>query len=186
MIATELLRSEHRVIEQVLSCLERIAERAIASRFLDGFSARQALEFFAMFAGRHQRKEEDYLFRALERQGFSRHRGPTGVMFFEHDQARCLLEGMEETWPAAAEGQFSAVQKFAEQARGYCLLMRQHILKEDRCLFPIADLALSPGEQGEVFQAFTRSEQPDLADDATEFYLALADQLTKRYEVPTG
>jgi hemerythrin-like domain-containing protein len=185
MIATELLRNEHRLIERVLTCLEQIAERALLMGSLDGAFARQALEFFTMFADRcHQHKEEDYLFLALEARGFSRHRGPTGVMFFEHDQGRCLLESMEETLPAAAQGQPSALARFAEQARSYCLLMRQHILKEDRCLFPMAERVLTEDDQAELFEAFSRAEHRDLGDDAHEFYRALADQLTERYDVP--
>ena len=41
----EILMNEHRVIEQVLNCLEKILERCRAEGKLDRESARQALTF---------------------------------------------------------------------------------------------------------------------------------------------
>ena len=89
MKPTEILSGEHRVIEQVLTCLERIAEQCAAEGRLDRTSAEQALEFFRNFADRcHHGKEEVHLFPALEAKGFPRDGGPTGVMLHEHDQGR--------------------------------------------------------------------------------------------------
>jgi hypothetical protein len=36
MLPTDILKDEHRVIEQVLTCLERIADDCAAQRILDG------------------------------------------------------------------------------------------------------------------------------------------------------
>ena len=60
MQPTDILMQEHRVIEQVLSCLEAMAERCAAGQALDVQSAEQALDFFRTFADRcHHGKEED-------------------------------------------------------------------------------------------------------------------------------
>jgi len=85
MRPTEILMQEHRVIEQVLDCLERMAQRVEAGDELDLESAKQAIDFFRNFADRcHHGKEEDCLFPLLEQKGFSREQGPTGVMLHEH------------------------------------------------------------------------------------------------------
>jgi hypothetical protein len=69
--ATDILKDEYRVIEQVLDCLEELAGRAQTSGRLDGQSARQALDFFQNFAdGYHRAKEEHHLFRLMEARGF--------------------------------------------------------------------------------------------------------------------
>src|SRR5688572_32532143 len=49
MKPTEILSSEHRVIEQVLDCLERIARQAVASGHLDRASGGRALEVLVTF-----------------------------------------------------------------------------------------------------------------------------------------
>jgi len=67
MRSTEILQDEHRVIEQVLNCLEKMADQALVAGRLDESSAREALDFFQTFAdGCHHHKEEDHLFPLME------------------------------------------------------------------------------------------------------------------------
>ncbi len=59
MKPTDILMSEHRVIEQVLDCLEKILEQCTSENKLDTISAKQAIEFFRGFADHcHHGKEE--------------------------------------------------------------------------------------------------------------------------------
>ena len=63
MLPTEVLQQEHRIIEQVLSCLEKLVEQARSGGGLDRSAASRAIEFFRTFAdGCHHRKEDDFLF----------------------------------------------------------------------------------------------------------------------------
>ena len=76
MRPTEILMQEHRVIEQVLDCLETMAQRAEAGEGVDLESAKQAIDFFRNFADRcHHGKEEDCLFPLLEQKGFCGSKG---------------------------------------------------------------------------------------------------------------
>jgi hemerythrin-like domain-containing protein len=183
MNATEILRDEHRVIEQVLACLERMAEYCAYGAPLDVKSAAQALDFFRNFADRcHHGKEEGGLFPLLERRGFAREGGPTAVMRWEHDEGRRLLEGMTAA-VAAPEGS-SATGRFTVLARDYAALLRAHIRKEDACLFPMADLTLSAADQEALREAFGAAEHDEMGEGAHEAYLALADELADRWGVP--
>jgi hemerythrin-like domain-containing protein len=104
MLATEILKDEHRVIEQVLNCLERIADVCAAERKLDGRSALHALDFFRSFAdGCHHRKEEAHLFPALEAKGFPPKTGPTAVMRAEHTECRQHVQAMASVVEDAAK-----------------------------------------------------------------------------------
>ena len=59
MKPTDILMDEHRVIEQVLNSLERMIDRATKSGRLEEEPAREAIEFFRMFADHcHHGKEE--------------------------------------------------------------------------------------------------------------------------------
>ena len=85
MKPTEILSAEHRVIEQVLNCLEKMAAQAEKTGTLDKVSATDAVNFFRTFADQcHHGKEEAHLFPAMEAKGFPRQGGPTGVMLHEH------------------------------------------------------------------------------------------------------
>lgn len=183
MRATDVLMDEHRVIEQVLSCLEKLANRCEAGEKLDSTSALEALAFFRNFADRcHHGKEEGRLFPLLEGRGLPREGGPTGVMRREHDEGRRLLQGMADA-VAAPEGP-SAAGRFAAFARRYVDLLREHIRKEDGCLFPLADRALSAQDQEALREAFGAMEHEEMGEGTHETYLALADELADRWGVP--
>ena len=179
MRATEILENEHRVIEQVLSCLEVMANRALAEGKLDVISADAALDFFQTFAdGCHHRKEENHLFPLMEAKGFPRDGGPTEVMLHEHEEGRKHIQGMR----AAVAG--GAVREFAEHARAYVELLRNHIFKEDRRLFPMANQVFSSEDQARLTDRFEHVEEQEVEEGAHETYLDVADMLAERFQVP--
>jgi hemerythrin-like domain-containing protein len=185
MKATTILMNEHRVIEQVLNCLEALAKQGLQRGKLDGDSARQALEFFRVFAdGCHHRKEERCLFPRLEARGLPRHGGPTGVMLEEHELGRQHLRAMAAALPRAEAGEPEQVERFARFALGYAQLLRDHIFKEDRRLFVLADHALTEQDQEALLRSFEAVEEGDLGEGTHEKYLALADELADRFHVP--
>jgi len=187
MKPTEILSSEHRVIEQVLDCLERIAETCLNDGRLDKTSAGQSLEFFRNFADRcHHGKEETHLFPAMEAKGFPRDGGPTGVMLYEHDQGRAFIRAMAAATESAAAGDAEAINRFVAAAQGYVALLRQHIEKEDHCLFAMADRAFTAEDQQRLLEAFERVEREHIGAGTHEKYLRAADELAKRYGVPSA
>jgi hemerythrin-like domain-containing protein len=182
MRATDILRDEHRVIEQVLSCLEVLADGARVAGALDGAAARDALDFFQHFAdGCHHAKEEACLFPALESRGFDPHQGPTGVMRVEHVLGRHYLRALRSDLEAVAQGDAPAVSRFAENAAAFARLLREHIAKEDQRLFPMADRTLSDRDQQALLGSFEQVEGHEAG--AHEHYLAVADALAERFQV---
>jgi hemerythrin-like domain-containing protein len=185
MQATEILKEEHRVIEQVLDCLETLADRCKADGVLDGDSAREALDFLGHFADHcHHGKEEGCLFPLLEAKGFIRDRGPTGVMLHEHEQGRAHIRAMAEALDQAAAGDPAALAVFVAHARAYVTLLREHIQKEDHCLFMMAEQVLNSADARALLESFDRVENHDMGAGTHEHYLALADALASRLGVP--
>src|SRR5438445_1166963 len=129
MRAIEILKNEHRVIEQVLACLELIAERAAESGRLDALSARQALDFFHNFVdGCHRNKEEIFLFPLMKARGVPS--GPTGVLRDQHERGLQHLWAMAAFLPGAVDGEPDALEQFVAQARIYVQFLREHIKNE--------------------------------------------------------
>ncbi len=184
MRPTEILMQEHRVIEQVLDCLELIAQRGENEKNLDLESANQAIDFFQNFADRcHHGKEEECLFPMLEQKGFSTEEGPTSVMRQEHEAGRRYICGMEEAIAAISGGDSQAIAAFASNARAFTQLLRDHIQKEDHCLFSMADQALSEQEQQQVMDSFATVEQNDLGPGTYQKHLDIAAELANRFGV---
>jgi hemerythrin-like domain-containing protein len=185
MRSTDILQNEHRVIEQVLGCLEKMSDQALAQGKLDELSARQALDFLQTFADRcHHRKEENYLFALMEAKGFPKEDGPTGVMRYEHEVGRKHIRGMEAALPDAAAGEEAGLRHFALHADAYVALLRQHIFKEDHRLFPMASRVCSAKDDSDLVDCFARIELHEMEEGVHEHYLEIARDLAARFQVP--
>ena len=181
MKPTEILMAEHRVIEQVLNVLEKMAGQAENTGKLQNGDATEAIAFFRTFADKcHHGKEEAQLFPAMEQKGFSRQGGPTGVMITEHEFGRARVRGM------AAAVEKGAAEEFAANARQFIGMLREHIQKEDHCLFSMADKAFSAADQEKLLAAFEKVEAEDMGAGTHEKFLKLANDLADRYNVPRG
>lgn len=185
MKPTQILMDEHRVIEQVLDCLEKMARHCQTTGALNAQQAKDAVEFFRNFADRcHHGKEEARLFPLMEARGFPREGGPTGVMMHEHDLGRAHVRGMDEAIDAAAAGDAPARQQFIEHAVGYIELLRGHIQKEDHCLFPMAEQAMSDQDRRDLLDAFDHVEHEEMGTGTHERFLKIANDLAEAYHVP--
>ncbi len=184
MNPTDLLRSEHRVIEQMLSVLEKLACLPEAQP-LDQADAGLLIEFFRRFADRcHHGKEEGLLFPALERKGFPHEMGPIGVMLYEHDIGRSHVRGMAEALQRLGSGDPEGRNIFTKHAQAYINLLREHIYKEDNILFVMAEQALSAQDQQELLEQFHQTEHTAVEPGEHDRWLQTAHQLADKYGLP--
>ena len=184
MKPTDLLRAEHRVIEQMLSVLEKLRSLP-EDQPLPHADAEQTMEFFRRFADRcHHGKEEGLLFPALERKGFPREMGPIGVMLYEHDVGRSHVRSMAEALQRIQSGDRQARAAFCQHAQAYIDLLREHIYKEDNILFMMAEQAFSPQDQHHLLEEFQQTEQTAVEAGEHERWVQTANQLADKYGVP--
>ncbi len=183
MRPTDILSSEHRVIEQVLDCLECIAQGARKNQSLDIASAEKAVLFLRTFADAcHHGKEEQQLFTALEARGMPTRVGPIAVMLGEHEIGRALIREIDAAISAAKNREAGAPERFADKAHEYVELLRDHIAKEDQVLFPMAESMLTSQEKEHVLAMFEKVEQshPAGTHQAME---AIARDLASRFGI---
>jgi hemerythrin-like domain-containing protein len=184
MRPTEVLMSEHRVIERVLDCLERIAERAHAEKRLPRAQAETALEILGTFADRcHHAKEEHVLFPALERRGLPHAVGPVAVMLREHEEGRDLIARMRDATASCEVEPQQSAKRFATAAGAYVGLLREHFCKEDGVLFPMAESMMDDAERARVFAGFEKAETHDVGAGTHERMLGLVDSLARELGV---
>ncbi|HMR97806.1 MAG TPA: hemerythrin domain-containing protein [Anaerolineales bacterium] len=174
MQTTDILMSEHRVIEKVLNALESAANRLEAGGDIPMDFFLKAADFIRNFAdGTHHQKEEGILFTALEEHGLPKDADPVSVFMDEHVEGRRLTKGMVDCAERITAGDTSAKSKLVQHAQDYAALLREHIQKEDNVLFPMADNILAE-EETKLLKDFNR------ADDERgtgEKYLKIAEEL---------
>ncbi len=179
MKATDILMREHRLIEKVLDSLEDAAcrlddgEEVAPDFFID------AAEFVAGFAdGGHHRKEEEILFVAMVARYMPEDEGPVAVMLHEHEEARRLTAGFRSAAELMKAGDTGASTDLISDVLDYVSLLREHIVKEDSVLFPMAEQILPVDEMQDVLREFERVLADDDENGRTARYQALAEKLT--------
>ncbi len=132
----EKLGEDHQhVLAQLAAVENRLAASVDAAADLAAYLDREVLVHFAL--------EEEALFPILARH-LPPAGGPLAVMDAEHQEFRSLLGALRGAVRAGDGEQGRA------RARDLIELLRGHIAKEDRVLFPMARQMLSGDEQREV------------------------------------
>lgn len=177
----QVLKDEHRRIERVLDALVRFAH----SPEPDPSTLADFVRFFRGYVDAlHHGKEEDLLFAALvEVGGMPTDMGPVAVMLDEHEVGRRAVATLSDIADQPRlEGEARA--RLVDTADGYAVMLRQHILKEDGVLYPLAETRLDTavleelGWQFERFAARHAEEADTLA--------ALGDRLSGELSGPAG
>jgi hemerythrin-like domain-containing protein len=156
MKSVERLKAEHELIERGLIFLEKAVARLEARQNLPEGFPQWASRFFQQFADRcHHAKEEDVFFPVLKQRGIPEQGGPIGVMLHEHVLGRDCVGRMRE----ASQAQPFDARTFADTARQYLPLLREHIFKENNVLFRMAEQVMSESDDANITGCFSQVEQ---------------------------
>ena len=176
--AISILMDEHRLIEKVLGSLETFVLSAAPED--PGARGTVALyaEFFRGFADRmHHGKEEDRLFVAMVKAGFPREAGPIAVMLAEHVEGRrcvSVLAKAGEGEGALSTAEAASVRRAAAE---FIPLLRGHIQKEDRILYPMALEALDGAVMDALLVSYDEFERTAVGDGGKAAFHRLAADL---------
>ena len=124
------------------------------------------------------------MFPVMEANGFSGGCSPVAVMQREHELGRLYIQGMTAVVEAASAGDPESLKWFVQHGQSYVKLLREHIHKEDICLFPAANHRLTENDQQQLLTAFERIEAEESGKGTRAKYLALANHLAYRFGVP--
>jgi len=184
---TDDLKQEHRLIEPVLSALERSIQSLGRGSSLDRDFGEKLLDFLRVFVDKcHHGKEERHLFKRLEERGIPRQSGLVLELLREHGVGRAHVRALAGSWPGAADGERSASDTFAEHARAYVELLHVHIDKEDTRLFPMADRTLSSVDDAELMEQFRRLEREEIGEAVHETYHQWVQALAQNGQAPSA
>jgi hemerythrin-like domain-containing protein len=181
---TEILRKEHDAISRMLDAADRAGDRLqrkqpIRPELLEGMA-----EFFELFLDKcHHGKEEELFFPALAKKGMPVEGGPIGVMLGEHTQGRTLAGQMKQL---AARYKSGDADAGAAAARQYADLLREHILKENTVLFPMAEGLLSPSEGEALAEKFEQLEEEKMGRGTHERLHARMAEILKEVTAATA
>jgi hemerythrin-like domain-containing protein len=178
----DVLMEEHRLIEQVLGSLESFAVAVEGGLAMERALVAEYAQFFRGFADAyHHGKEEDILFQRMIERGFSNESGPLAVMLHEHTQGRARVAVLRQAGQSQGPVEATEEGTVLAAAREFIPLLRQHIVKEDRILYPMALRVLTGAELDQMETAFEAFEKRLDVDGTEQRLRALADRLTSAF-----
>jgi hemerythrin-like domain-containing protein len=178
MDAMQVLMNEHRVIEKTLDALEAWAGEVGGGCVEGKGELRRFVTFLRDFADAcHHAKEEDILFAVMVEHGFAREHGPIAVMLHEHEHGRLLLGALDQLARQVEPWSDRDRQRLVQLVRAYATLLRQHINKEDKVLYPLAEANLSSAVKSALVEQFARFEEEETGSGEHERLHGLAHSL---------
>jgi len=175
--ATQDLRKEHDIILHVLYISDNIISSEKEDVKLMHFG-KELVYFLKTFGDKcHHGKEENHLFKELEKQGIPNAGGPIGAMLQEHQEGRTYISLMDQ-----AVGTKDA-KNFKINTGNYNQLLRSHIEKENNVLFVMADQILDDAKQDILFEKFQQHEENVIGHGVHEELHSMIHKWTKEFEV---
>lgn len=131
------LMTEHRVIEKMIPLIRREAERGRREGRIEIAFVDLMIDFFRAYADRcHHGKEEDLLFRALDRKPLKPgHRAVLNELLEEHRISRTTLTELDRALDTFRGGDQSALSSVLDRLESLAALYPPHIYKEDARFF---------------------------------------------------
>ncbi len=154
MIPTEILMKEHKNILKAIDLILKECTEISFGKELNKVFFNNAIYFIQYYADKfHHAKEEDILFKELQKDTVEMHCDPTKQMLYEHDLGRGFVKEMKAGFAEKDQ------EKIIQNARNYCQLLQEHIHKEDNILYPMANEALNLNNQTLMAEEFVKVEE---------------------------
>jgi len=153
------LMIEHRLIERMIRVMDGEIRKMIETRKADAVFIATCVDFFRTYADRtHHGKEEDILFRDLDRKKLSAgHKKIMDELVEEHVYARSVVGKLNEAGSRYAKGDATALEDVLNCLETLMKFYPVHIEKEDKhFFFPCLDY-------------FSREEQDIMLGEFWEF-----------------
>ncbi len=173
------LMIEHRLIEKMLVIIIKEIERVQNNRIIDPVFINTAVDFIKTYADRtHHGKEEDILFKELEKKDLSANdQAMMDDLIREHQEARNTVKEIIETNEKYINGKNDVFNEILRNMKWLIDFYPRHIQKEDKIFFPNTEKYFNETELNTMLNNFLEFDRRMIH----EKYIKLVDDLRKKY-----
>lgn len=163
------LMTEHRLIEQMIDVMKKGREEVEEKQKIKPELIHTVVDFIRVYADRlHHGKEEDILFRELEKKNLSsQHKKTMEELVEEHKWGRKKVKMLVESHKMYRQGDHKEVETISQILKELIVFYPKHIEKEDKNFFiPVMDY-------------FSSQEQQDILEEERKFDREFIHQIYK-------
>jgi hemerythrin-like domain-containing protein len=152
---------EHRLIERMIALIAASLDEIESTGKVDPVFVDTAVDFIRTYADRtHHGKEEDILFRDLDKRSMSNEdRKMMDELIEEHVFGRKTTKALVEANARYRQGDESALTDIAERLRTLTEFYPSHIEKEDKSFFPASRKYFTEREDQEMLAEFNEFDR---------------------------
>lgn len=181
MKAIEILNTEHRIIERVLTALETGTWMLSVDEPLQLEFFSETVEFITGFADAcHHRKEEGILFKATAEIEDTQGNSMVAAMLHEHDLARSYTSALHQATQRLLDGDKKASSDVVYQSRHYTALLHNHIAMEDKFVFPYLSQIIPAKRRAVIDHLIEIDSQAESENGNLGKYFSLVEKLEKQ------
>lgn len=187
MKAIEILTTEHRIIERVLTALETGTWMLSVQEPLRLEFFSETVEFISGFADAcHHQKEEGILFKAATDLGDTQGNSMIAAMLHEHEMARSYTSALHQATSRLQDGDEQASSDLIYQSRHYTALLRNHIAMEDKFVFPYLAQLIPSNRLTEIDLLLEMDSQAENEKGTLGKYISLVERLENQVLITPG
>lgn len=151
-----LLMVEHRLIERMIALIKGTLMQIQSAGTVDPLFVDTTVDFIRIYADRtHHGKEEDILFRDLDKQELSPDdRRVMNELIEEHAFGRQTTKALVDANARYRNGDKTALTDIAKRLQTFVEFYPKHILKEDKVFFPAARKYFTDEEDQAMLEEF--------------------------------
>jgi hemerythrin-like domain-containing protein len=150
-----LLKAEHQIIMKMIYAIHEQIESLEQNNAIEITTLKTIIDFMRSFVDKcHHRKEEVYLFPALERSGAPLVDCELDLFKEDHEFGLTLIAELEEALQLYAKNDSTAREKLIKALAQLKEVYTRHTLREENFVFPIAEKYLSKSAQKTLCLAF--------------------------------
>lgn len=181
MNAIELMIEEHKNIKRMLKVIRKYCYKILKNENIDYKDFYKIIDFIRNYADKHHHgKEEDILFKLMDKQFNMIKSGPIMGMLMEHDLGRLYMHNLENALKELEDGNEEAKLDIIANSISYTDLLNRHIDKEDSTIYKFAERSLSEENKRELNEKSEEIEKAAIDKNTQNKYLSLIDELEKK------
>lgn len=182
MKATKQLKEEHQAVLLLLSILRKIREKIEKKEEIPPQHLEEILEFFKVFIDKcHHKKEEGVLFPLIVGAEIVEEKGLVGDLLRDHTVLHDYVKVINEAFSGYKARDPKDTERLMEAARSYITLLTEHINKEDKVLFKLAEENFSTEEDERILEKFEDIEINQIGRGKHEQFHRMLERLEAIY-----